>query len=321
MRRAIPSVARLAISIIALATALPGCKLLESTKTESSSGTATEANTRPKDEGVRKEGADKPAASPSATATATGSAPGAAGALPPLDRSSLPAEKIQASKDADKAGDLVDEAKDYASAEREYRRAVELDPGNVFARYNVARTLVLQNEVPEGIAALSTLKVDGCHLCTERILAASANADFANAKSDPAFIELTKDMHKSLFKVDVAVKSLIRWFMTTPNPKLEEHEYIDPRSLVVIEDKTKGAKKRFLQLNGSDEFRKHVKEHYPKGIYPKGPRTCAKGCCDFTGSPISGVHLTRLCFKTSGTSAVHLYKIVVEGDPAASFPG
>jgi hypothetical protein len=230
-------------------------------------------------------------------------------------------DKIQASKDADKAGDLVDKAKDYASAEKQYRRAVELDPGNVFARYNVARTLVLQDKVADGVAALSTLKEEGCHLCTERILAASLNDDFAKAKSDPAFIELTKDMHKSLFKVDVAVKSLVKWFMTTPNSELAEHEYIDPRSLVVIEDKTKGAKKRFVQLHGSEEFRKHVKEHYPKGIYPKGPRTCAKGCCDFAGSPIRGVHLKRLCFKTSGTSAVHLYKITIEGNPKASFPG
>jgi hypothetical protein len=226
-----------------------------------------------------------------------------------------------ASKDVDKVGDVVDEAKDYATAEREYRRSVELDPGNVFARYNVARTLVLQDKVSEGVAALSTLKVDGCHLCSERILAASLSADFEKAKADPAFVELTKDLHQSLFQVDVAAKSIVRWFMATSSPELLEHEYLDPRSLVVIEDKTKGAKKRFVQLHGSEAFRKHLEEHYPKGIYSGGPRTCANGCCDFTGSPILGVHLERLCFKTSGSSAVHLHKILIAGDPKGSFPG
>src|SRR5690606_12582633 len=114
-----------------------------------------------RDTSARTEGADAPPkGAPTTTAPAVTTTPSAAptpaDALPPLDRGPRPVDQIKASKDADKAGDIIDEAKDCAAAEIQYRRAVELDPGNVFARYNVARTLVLQDKVREGVAALAT---------------------------------------------------------------------------------------------------------------------------------------------------------------------
>jgi hypothetical protein len=325
MRRYASFIARAALALVLIGLGATSCKLLESTKSEGS-GQASDTTEQPSTKGDATDGATgSGSAPPAGTAPVATTSPATnkpvSGGLPPLDRSSRPVDEIKASKDADKAGDIIDEGKDYATAEKQYRRAVELDPGNVFARYNVARTLVLQDKVPEGVAVLATLATKDCALCRERILSASLNDDFTKAKQTPEFVALAKDLHKSLPAVDVAARSVVKWFLTTERPEIPDHEYIDPRSTVVIEDRTRGAKKRFAQLHGAADLVSHIKQHYPKGIYPGGPRTCAKGCCDVKGSPILGVHLKRLCFETSGTSAVHLYKITIEGDPAGSFPG
>lgn len=257
-----------------------------------------------------------------ATAAPSTKAPAAAstGGLPPLVRDDLPLEKISESKAADKAGDVAAKAGDLEGAEKEYRRALSIDPGNLAARYSLARTFLKKGDAETAIAALEPLNVPGCLLCAERLLTATQDKRFEKIHQNPTFLALTKDAHKSLLKMDIGVEHMIAWFMKTPHPTLQGDDYIDPRALIVIEDKTVGAKSRFVQLHGSQDFRRHVKAAYPKGIYPGGRHTCENGCCDFAGS-IPAVHLKRMCFKMSGAAPVHLYKIAIEGDPANSFPG
>jgi Tetratricopeptide repeat len=258
-------------------------------------------------------------AAPAAAAAGTGAV--ASSDVPPLARGTLDGKRIESSKTAEAAADRAFGAKDYTTAEQESRRALALDPGNLHARYQLARTLVQRGEAASGVVVLEPLQALGCLLCLERLVAARKDPGFEPVHQDAHFVELTKDAHERLPKLELAAERLFSWFLLTERPVLPESELIDARALIVIEDGTAKATQRYYQLHGSEAFRRHVKRAYTKGIYPGYPRSCAKGCCTVTGAQILGVHLREMCFQTSGTAAVHLYKIRIEGDPVASFPG
>jgi hypothetical protein len=239
-------------------------------------------------------------------------------ATPDLDRGLLDVEKIKEAKKLDKEGDELFDKGDLKAAEAKYREALKTDAGNVYARYNLARTLAKGEKTKEATDVILELNADGCLLCAERLLNAKLEEDFKEVQKDPAFIEATKDAHKKLKKESYAFESLGEWFRLTKTNQgdLEDNPYLDARSTIVVEDRSEGAKQRFVQLHGSADFRRYLKETFPEGMVSHGPAQCKNGCCTLKVPTKKMMVARELCLQLSGTSAVAVKKIVVEGDPA-----
>ncbi len=241
--------------------------------------------------------------------------------IPALERSAVAQPRLMASKTLDNEGDTQAKAGHWQAAQTLYERALRSDPGNVSARYNLARTLAATDATRDAIDLLCELRRADCKLCAERLGAALAEPAFRPIAGDVKFVECTKGAGDKLPTVRLAAETMNEWFLRSDRKTLAPHDLLDSRSLIVLENRAKGAKVRYEQLHGSAAFRERLPELFPNGVYPGGTPTCANGCCTAGGVMISGVHVVSMCFKTSGAAAVHLRKLVVEGDPESSFPG
>jgi len=248
-------------------------------------------------------------------------APGASALpeLPPLARGALDLVPIKAARDLVDKAEASEKAGALEQALAENLEAMNSDPGHLNARYGYARVLAKQGRIADVLSTLAPLKALGCPMCIERLMAAATDPEFASAQKDKGFVELTGGLGKELPKLSSAAKRMEEWFMTTQNAVRPEESLLDPRALIVVEDRSLKAPARYVQLLGNAEFRKFLKARFPNGVYP-GKLSCAGSCCKQT-SPLDLrlAHLTELCFKTTGSAAVQLYKIQIEGDPAQGF--
>ncbi|GEM_PF-1142296 len=240
--------------------------------------------------------------------------------LPPLVRGALPIEPMKAARDLVDKAEGSEKAEAFDRALTEYREAISADPGHLNARYEYARVLARQGRTADVLSTLAPLKALACPLCIERLMAATSDPAFASAHKDKGFVELTSALGKELPKLSAAAKRMQEWFMFSPHANGPEESLLDPRALIVVEDRSLGAPARYVQLLGDAEFRKFLKVRFPRGVYPGKLSPCVGSCCT-QSSPLDlrMAHLTQLCFKTTGAAAVHLYKIQVEGDPKARF--
>lgn len=241
-------------------------------------------------------------------------------APPPFSRGPLDVQLIKAAKDVERLGAAALKTKDFPSAEREFRRALGTDPGNLPARYGLASVLAQTNRGGQGVALLAPLADTGCPLCLAQLLDAKADPGFATVQQDPQFVALTGNAHRSLLAIPVAAKRMVVWFRKSGQRPLADDTYLDPRALVVIEDRTVRSKARFVQLHGSEAFRKHVEGAYEHGIYASDELQCAAQCCTFAGRRVAAVHLEQMCFKATGMSATYLYKILIRGNSRLKAP-
>jgi len=257
---------------------------------------------------------------PAQTAPA-GNPPGASALpeLPPLARGALDLAPMKAARDLVDKAEASEKAGVLDQALTEYREAMHGDAGHLNARYGYARVLAKQGRIADVLSTLAPLKALGCPWCIERLMAAATDPEFASVQKDKGFVELTGGLGKELPKLSTAAKHMEKWFMSTPSAVQPEESLLDPRALIVVEDRSPKAPARYVQLLGNAEFRKFLQARFPNGVYP-GKLTCTGSCCKQT-SPLDLrlAHLTELCFKTIGAAAVHLYKIQIEGDPAQGF--
>lgn len=248
-------------------------------------------------------------------------APGASALpeLPPLARGALDLAPIKTARDLVDKAEASEKAGALEQALAENLEAMNSDPGHLNARYGYARVLAKQGRIADVLSTLAPLKALGCPMCIERLMAAATDPEFASAQKDKGFVELTGGLGMELPKLSSAAKRMEEWFMTTQNAVQPEESLLDPRALIVVEDRSLKAPARYVQLLGNAEFRKFLKARFPNGVYP-GKLSCAGSCCKQT-SPLDLrlAHLSELCFKTIGAAAVQLYKIQIEGDPAQGF--
>jgi len=97
-----------------------------------------------------------------------------------------------------------DEAIDY------YTSALELWPGYLLARYNLACAFALNGDKERSMGLLKQLKIEGCVKCLERVQRARSDTDFQALWSDGDFQTLTGGIHMMLPDYEALTKKLVR---------------------------------------------------------------------------------------------------------------
>jgi len=316
--------ATLVVGTMALAGALLACKLLdqdvandvgpESSAVAAASATPTAASAV--------------AASPSARSSAS-SGPFEPPALfqeklpaglPPIDRTAVAVEFLKKAAKQEDDASKAREAKDYPKAIQLYIEALKTDPGYPEARYNLARTLILDAQLDAGLAVLDQLfRVKDCYRCEGLLLRAAQEEDFESAKGRADFKARTEGVGKRLPTIPLAAKQILPWLHT---PRLDNMPpLVDVRTHIVLQ-----TPEGYVQLKGAGAFVEYVtvdsKKHFPKGRKwgptvgpPLGMSLECKGdCCDVdTYDPPNGRSVLRqICFKHQGNAAVALYKVKVD---------
>ena len=309
----------LVVATMALACAIMACKLLDKDSTKSASTADSAAS-----------------ASASASARALSSNAASASAPPleppglfqdklpaglvPIDRTAVAVEFLKRAAKQEDDASKARQAKDYANAIKLYIQALRTDPGYPEARYNLARTLILDNQVDAGLAVLDQLfRVKDCFRCEGLLLRAAQEKDFEHAHGRADFKARTEGVGKRLPTIARAAKQMLTWLDT---PRLDNMPpLVDVRTHIVLQTPA-----GYVQLRGAGAFVEYVvadeKQHFPKGRKwgpsvgpPLGMSLDCKGtCCDVeTYDPPRGRSVLReICFKHQGNAAVALYKVKVD---------
>lgn len=265
-----------------------------------------------------------PSASPSASAEPAEPRALFADKLPeglvPVDRTPVPVSKMKTAAKQEDDASKARKAKDYKKAILLYLEALRTDPGYPAARYNLARTLILDDQVEAGLGVLYQLfRVKDCFRCEGLLLRAAQEKDFKKAHDRPEFKELTEDIGKRLPTISHAAKQIIRWLDA---PSLDNMPpLVEERTYIVLQ-----TPKGYEQLRGAGAFVDYVvtngRKNFPNGRKwgpTVGPPVgmsleCTGDCCDVdTYDPPRGRSVLRqLCFKHQGNAAVALYKVKVD---------
>ena len=241
--------------------------------------------------------------------------------LPALDLAPVSVDTMKKSTELDTAAGKARDAKDYAKAIGLYTEALEADPGNRFARYDLARTFVLDSKPEAGLALLDQLfRAPDCYRCQGLLLRAAQEKDFASLAERPEFKERTQGVGQRLPTVEHAVKQVLAWL---GDPKLSNlPPLVDSRTFIVLHQKSAG----YRQFKGVEAFLDyavtHEKENFPRGkkwggkIGPPDGLSykCPNECCEIDSyePPRRRSILRQICFKTEGSVAVALYKLQVD---------
>ena len=114
-------------------------------------------------------------------------------ALPPLDLAMVSATRSSQSKAFNARGLRQQRASDYRQAIARYREALESDPGNLLARYNLATAFALAGEKAGALSILSEFaRQPSCVVCQGRLVRARGDSDFDSLRSDPQFVAITR---------------------------------------------------------------------------------------------------------------------------------
>jgi len=240
--------------------------------------------------------------------------------LPPIGRTAVAVEFLKKAAKQEDDASTARKAKEYSKAIQLYIEALKTDPGYPEARYNLARTLILDGQLDAGLGVLDQLyRVKDCYRCQGLLLRAAQEADFVNAKGRPDFKERTEGVGKGLPSVPLAAKQILPWLH---DPRLDNMPpLVDVRTHIVLQ-----TPEGYVQLRGAGAFVEYVtvdgKQHFPKGRKwgptlgpPLGMSLkCAGDCCDVDSyDPPGGRSVLRqLCFKHQGNAAVALYKVKVD---------
>ncbi len=240
--------------------------------------------------------------------------------LVPVDRSPVPVSALASAAKQEDAASKARNAKRYDEAIALYLDALRTDPGFPAARYNLARTLILDGQVEAGLAVLYQLhRVKNCFRCEGLLLRAAQEKDFANARDRLEFKELTEGIGKKLPTIAFAAKQVIAWLDA---PRLDNMPgVVDERTFIVLQ-----TPKGYQKIRGAGAFIDYVvthgKENFPKGRKwgpsvgpPLGMSLECKGTCcnvDSYDPPKGRSVLRELCFKHQGNAAVALYKVKVD---------
>lgn len=314
----------LLVGTMALAGALLACKLLQQDVAN---------NVAPESSAVASASA-APAPASSIAASASANASASTGAfeppalfqdklppgLPPIDRTAVAVEFLKKAAKQEDDASKAREAKDYSKAIQLYIEALKTDPGYPEARYNLARTLILDGQLDAGLAVLDQLfRVKDCYRCEGLLLRAAQEPDFANAKSRADFKARTEGVGKRLPTIPLAAKQILPWLHA---PHLDNMPpLVDVRTHIVLQ-----TPEGYVQLKGAGAFVEYVsvdaKKHFPKGRKwgptlgpPLGMSLeCNGDCCDVDSyDPPNGRSVLRqICFKHQGNAAVALYKVKVD---------
>jgi hypothetical protein len=198
-------------------------------------------------------------------------------------------------------------------AKPEYIKALNIDPGNLLARYNLASILVRSGDKEQGIALLAQFKaIPNCSWCLGIIVHSRTDSEWKSVHDDAAYKAIADDVKVAKPSLKWAAKDIISAF---DNGRVGENlrALLHPRRVVAMTI----VKKHRTELLGEtalsawlESARESNEEDPPDmpSLIIDGFMECEKLCCTFSGNTQIGsqTSLETMCMKKGPGGALYL---------------
>ncbi|MEM6995153.1 MAG: hypothetical protein AAF721_31870 [Myxococcota bacterium] len=245
--------------------------------------------------------------------------------LPALDMTVRERVYIDLSRRLEKRGLKAMRADDFAGATERFFEALEVDPGNVGARYNLACSLSREGEARAAVTLLEQLRDGGCGWCLGKVLKARRDTDFDPIRKTKAFAAVVADVEVGLSEVGDAAMAVVAW--SSAGKEAEAPTVVDPRRKVTVRvgcPTCEASKAEVTTVRGARALRTWVerkRKAFSGGIADPILGECKSKCCSFAEPDPRRVSpdvlfLAEVCFRIESGFATSLSKVSLSRYPA-----
>lgn len=217
---------------------------------------------------------------------------------------------------------------DFESGAERFFEAIEVDPGSIDARYNLACALSRMGDRPAAVVVLDQLRDEGCGSCLGKVLKARRDPDFDAIRKNKGFASVVADVEAGLLEVQPASDAVAAWVGALK--KAETPVVLDPRRKVTVRvgcpTCPRGQKPEIGVVRGGKALRSWVERKrraFSGGIASAVVAECKGKCCSFvepdpsTASPDT-LFLGEACFRLESGFATSLSKFSLYRYPAVA---
>lgn len=216
----------------------------------------------------------------------------------------------------------------YEAATEHFFEALEVDPGNVDARYNLACSVALAGDRVAAVTLLTQLRDGGCVACLGKLLKARRDPDFDAIRKHKSFATVVDDVESELPESTAAATEVAAWVASTRAAELPLS--IDARAKVVLGvgcPTCKGGSPELSAVRGTKAVRTWIERKrraFSGGIASAAAAECKPKarCCDFAPPSADAaspdvLFLAELCFRIEAGVTTSLSKITLHRYPAS----
>ncbi|MBL4687684.1 MAG: tetratricopeptide repeat protein [Nannocystaceae bacterium] len=244
--------------------------------------------------------------------------------LPDLDLTLRERAHMELSRRIEKRGLKAMRADQFDDAVERFFEAIEVDPGNVDARYNLACALSRTGDRPASVAMLGQLRDEGCGACLGKVLKARRDSDFDPIRKSKAFVAVVTGAERNLAEAADTAMAVAAW--TGMGKKSEVPLAIDPRRKITVRvgcPSCRASKAEVAMVRGDKALRTWVERKrraFSGGIAEPTLGECKGKCCTFalpdpqTVSP-DVLFLAELCFRIEAGVVTSLSKLSLHRYP------
>jgi hypothetical protein len=236
------------------------------------------------------------------------------GSLPPISFDGPTVDEQRRSRELSRTAlHLLEVGKPAAAAET-LADSVNLDPGHVLARYNLAGALEGARQHEMALAVLTQLDDASCPHCLGQLVVADSDETWEGLRRDDRFQDLVRSARERLEPVEDAG---LRAGAFARDGR-ERPEFIDPRrpvSITVVAGGSVPVETVYrTRTFGAEGLEKWLAPHRGKGVLAGVPEACDERCCRF-GDPedgprsVSSLVLSEVCFRVADDRAVSLRSV------------
>ena len=214
----------------------------------------------------------------------------------------------------------------FEDATDRFFEAIEVDPGNVNARYNFACALSRLGDSRAAVAMLDQLREQGCGSCLGKVLKARRDTDFDPIRKHKAFTSVIADVEMRLATPLLAATQIDAW-IADPESDIDPLS-LDPRRKIGVKvgcESCVAGKAERGTVRGAKALRTWIERKrraFSKGIGQTGAADCKGKCCTFAEPDRASVSpdmlfVREVCFRIEAGRATSLSRLGVNRYPAA----
>jgi len=255
--------------------------------------------------------------------------PPALDGLPAIDLGPRERAQMELSRRLEKRGLKRMREDKFEDATDRFFEAIEVDPGNVNARYNFACALSRLGDSKAAVAMLNQLRERGCGSCLGKVLKARRDTDFDPIRKHKAFISVVADVELSLATPLLAATQIDAWIADVESDATPLS--LDPRRKVRVKvgcATCASGKAERGTVRGAKGLRSWVERKrraFSRGIGQTGAADCKGKCCTFAEPDRASVSpdmlfVQEVCFRVEAGRVASLSRLGLNRYPAAASP-
>ncbi len=250
--------------------------------------------------------------------------------LPPVDMSPRDRSFMELSRRIEKRGLKAMREDSFDAAVEHFFEAIEVDPGNVNARYNLSCALSRLGDRVAAVVMLAQLRDQGCGSCLGKVLKARRDPDFDPIRKAKSFVSVIADAEADLASTADTAMLVAAW--ATASKEADPPLALDPRRKVSVRvgcPTCRASKAEVGVVRGPASLRTWVERKrraFSGGLADPVLADCKGKCCAFTQPDPATVSpdtlfLAEVCFRVEAGVATSLSKLALHRYPPPATDG